>query len=569
LQPIDLILEKLEGVRNGGDHQWIARCPAHDDKHQSLMVSIGEGDRALLKCLANCETSDVVAALGLTVNDLFPSKEEPLPTKVKPLAPTPDYWVDGDKRQRHLVTERYAYVDAKGKPLYVVCRTEDKNFPVWNPVTEHWSLGKTERVLYWLDKVLPAANAGKLVFLVEGEKDVHSLDKIGCLATSTPGGAAAKWLPQYTEALKGAVVVCIPDNDLPGRKHMEKAQEALKAADIKCYILELRGMPEKSDISDVIDAGFKNSSAEVICKALTDEVQVLLDADKPKPHSLSSAELTQRVLADIDRRARGEVKGLPWPREWGQLAHDLGPIESGSFTIIAARPSVGKTLFAQQLQAHLGDKGYRVLFVTRELTAERLGRRHVVREGGDMARLRRGDVEASDQQAIGKYVERQSHWDVWYDFESRNVKEICREAEIVEPDCIIIDYLQRLAYETENEYAAITRIVNEVQDIVIDLNVPLILVSQLRRPIPGKEHLIPSASDTRGSGAVEERATNLVLMHRKWETKKDDTGRTIATHPMKEGSFIIAKNADGPSGRIIPVLFKGDQMQVIELTDER
>jgi replicative DNA helicase len=226
-------------------------------------------------------------------------------------------------------------------------------------------------------------------------------------------------------------------------------------------------------------------------------------------------------------------------------------------------------MMAQQLQAHLCDNGYRVLFVTRELTAERLGRRHIVREGGDMIRLRKGNIDLVDQQAIDQYVRRQEKWDVWYDFESRDVGAILKEAEIVEPDCIIIDYLQRLAYDTESEYAAITRIVNDVQDVSISLNVPLVLVSQLRRPMPGKEHIAPVSSDTRGSGAVEERATNLVLMHRKWETKKDENGRTVSTRPMKEGSFIIAKNADGPSGSIIPVIFRGERMQVIELSDER
>jgi replicative DNA helicase len=348
---------------------------------------------------------------------------------------------------------------------------------------------------------------------------------------------------------------------------MEKAQEALRAGGVRCYTYDVRGLPEKGDISDAILAGLKNYTPEAVRNSLMDAVRVILDADKPKPRSLSSAELTDRVLIDITRRMSGEIKGLPWPGAWTKLGRDLGPIEPGSFTIIAARPSVGKTMMAQQLQAHLGDKGYRVLFVTRELTAERLGRRHIVREGGDMVRLRDGDLQVEDQRAIDTYVDRQKKWDVWYDFESRGVDDIFKEAAILEPDCIIIDYLQRLAYDTENEYAAITRIVNEVQDVVIDLNVPVILVSQLRRPMPGKEHVAPSSSDTRGSGAVEERATNLVLLHRKWETTKDDNGRTVASRPTKEGLFIIAKNADGPSGGAIPVLFKGDRMQVFERED--
>jgi hypothetical protein len=55
-------------------------------------------------------------------------------------------------------------------------------------------------------------------------------------------------------------------------------------------------------------------------------------------------------------------------------------------------------------------------------------------------------------------------------------------------------------------------------------------------------------------------------MHRKWETKKDDNGREVSSRPTNEGLFIIAKNADGPSGTAIRVIYKGDRMKVYEET---
>lgn len=54
---------------------WIARCPAHDDRRPSLTVSQGRNGRALLKCWAGCPTAAVVHALGLDWRDLF---EQPL-----------------------------------------------------------------------------------------------------------------------------------------------------------------------------------------------------------------------------------------------------------------------------------------------------------------------------------------------------------------------------------------------------------------------------------------------------------------------------------------------------------
>lgn len=51
-----------------------ARCPAHDDRSPSLSLSPGDGGRALVNCHAGCQTEHVLAAIGLTLADLFTSK---------------------------------------------------------------------------------------------------------------------------------------------------------------------------------------------------------------------------------------------------------------------------------------------------------------------------------------------------------------------------------------------------------------------------------------------------------------------------------------------------------------
>src|SRR5829696_2226959 len=70
MMPLDLVLDRLEGVSQWGE-AYQALCPAHDDREPSLSVAEGEDGRALLKCFAGCETKDVVAALGLDMKDLF------------------------------------------------------------------------------------------------------------------------------------------------------------------------------------------------------------------------------------------------------------------------------------------------------------------------------------------------------------------------------------------------------------------------------------------------------------------------------------------------------------------
>ncbi|MBI4468897.1 MAG: DUF3987 domain-containing protein [Acidobacteria bacterium] len=68
---VDTILNRLEGVKESASG-WRALCPAHEDRNPSLSLRVGGGGRLLLKCHAQCSLESVVAALGLTVNDLFP-----------------------------------------------------------------------------------------------------------------------------------------------------------------------------------------------------------------------------------------------------------------------------------------------------------------------------------------------------------------------------------------------------------------------------------------------------------------------------------------------------------------
>ena len=66
------VLGRLEHV-TGGKGKWMACCPAHQDKSPSLAINEAD-DRILVHCFAGCKTSDVIAALGLTVSDLFYNK---------------------------------------------------------------------------------------------------------------------------------------------------------------------------------------------------------------------------------------------------------------------------------------------------------------------------------------------------------------------------------------------------------------------------------------------------------------------------------------------------------------
>ncbi len=90
-RPIDKLLDRLDKVKETGPGRWVACCPAHQDKHPSLSVRETSDGTLLVKCWSGCGAADVVAAVGLTLADLFPDR----PDNRLPLRPR-ERWVPGD-----------------------------------------------------------------------------------------------------------------------------------------------------------------------------------------------------------------------------------------------------------------------------------------------------------------------------------------------------------------------------------------------------------------------------------------------------------------------------------------
>lgn len=72
---IDNLLSKLEKVTPKGTGKWVARCPAHGDKSPSMAISRTNDDRILIHCFGGCSSQEILQAVGLTFNDLFPLKQ--------------------------------------------------------------------------------------------------------------------------------------------------------------------------------------------------------------------------------------------------------------------------------------------------------------------------------------------------------------------------------------------------------------------------------------------------------------------------------------------------------------
>jgi hypothetical protein len=72
---IEKLLSRLQKVRRSGNDQWMACCPAHDDRSPSLSIKDAGNGRILVNCLAGCGALDVLGAIGMDFSDVMPEKQ--------------------------------------------------------------------------------------------------------------------------------------------------------------------------------------------------------------------------------------------------------------------------------------------------------------------------------------------------------------------------------------------------------------------------------------------------------------------------------------------------------------
>jgi hypothetical protein len=236
--PMQTVIGRLEQSgkqpRQHGN-QYQARCPAHNDNNPSLSIAPGtEPDQVLLHCHAGCSIEDITAAIGLEPKDLYAPK-----TRTGELTEI----------------EHYTYTDAAGLNTMRVHRFHPKTFRQshWNGTTWQWGAKHIPPTLYRLPKVAEAIETGDTIYLVEGERDVHTLEELGHTATTNAGGAG-KFKPEHAQQLVGAAkVIIIADDDPPGHKHAEQAAAEINWAGIQYTIVTCA--TGCKDISDHLAAG--------------------------------------------------------------------------------------------------------------------------------------------------------------------------------------------------------------------------------------------------------------------------------------------------------------------------
>lgn len=284
--PLDNVLQHLRVKSHRGDKAE-CYCPAHEDRKPSLSVTRGKEQPVIMTCRAGCSTVAVLKAIGLSMADLMGDTEH--------------------------VAAVYTYTDAVGQPLYQVERWVPKTFRPRLLDGRYTRPRPAEEVLYRLPDVLKAKANGEPVYLAEGERDCETAREFGLVATTAMSGASQPWLPQFSEALAGADVVVVADNDVGGRKRARRIQE-----EIEPYARTARVVVARygNDITDHLLAGYAPG---------------LLD---PLP---AETGLTRYTFANV------VAQPMTWVWEnW---------IPAGMFTLIEGDPGEGKSALTADLAA--------------------------------------------------------------------------------------------------------------------------------------------------------------------------------------------------------------------------
>ena len=393
------------------------------------------------------------------------------------------YWSrNGNSREPLAV---YSYTDEDDRPLFEVCRFDGKDFRQRKPSGE-WGIKGVRRVLYRLPRVVEAASRGGTVYVAEGEKDVHAIERVGAVATCNPMGAG-KWRDEYAEALRGAHVVVIADRDEAGYAH---ARDVLKSVSSFAASVEVYKPKSGKDASDHFAAGHS-----------LDFVEVNLSAEsEPATETPDYGAAASTVKADVPPEI---VDMIAAAREASQpIEFPCDPIAARGFvTVLAGQRSALKSWLATA-----------ILYAVHRSDEPEDGR-YVV----DM-RCRKGralyvDLEGGRRLMVDRFKLAGIPLDGFVVAEALDLHLPSGQARLrrlltyVRPTIAVLDSLRRLAPKMrENESDDTAQVMTILAQLSREFDCAVVVIHH-RSTKPG-------APDMRGSSAIEDQADLAFVLER-------------------------------------------------------
>lgn len=248
----DLLREMGEPTRyQGGALRTRGLCHGGDSPN-TVAIRRGNNGGVVIHCHKCQGNVDFLAAIGWTEADLF---DEPLPERDR-TRPADDMWIPCKERDHRRVAQ-YIYRDENRITIHGVTRCDHKCFAQWRPDPStksgrRWSLNDKDgnrlvrTVPYLLPELLAGKEADRVIWIAEGERDVHALVDHGLIATCNAAGAG-RWTPDHAQFLEGADITIVADRDEPGQKHAVQVVDTLRGLARSVYVVQARTGKDAAD----------------------------------------------------------------------------------------------------------------------------------------------------------------------------------------------------------------------------------------------------------------------------------------------------------------------------------
>lgn len=270
--------------------------------------------------------------------------------------------------------------------------------------------------------------------------------------------------------------------------------------------------------------------------------------DKAVCYRELSLEASERY--DTLYKQKGAITGIA--SGYYTLDLTLCGFQAGDLSIIAARPSQGKTAMALNIASYVASKGLPVAFFSLEMSKSQLFDRQIASGSGvNLQKFRTGKFESYDWEKINQAQEKAYSLPIYIDDTAAlHYQEIRRRAWGLKKrygiGLVIIDHLQLIRGDREatrdREIGSITA---ALKAMAKELCIPVILLSQLNRQLEARPNPYkrPRLSDLRDSGNIEQDADVIMFLYRPvvYEDREDFPGHS---------ELNIAKHRNGPTGMV-------------------
>lgn len=338
------------------------------------------------------------------------------------------------------------------------------------------------------------------------------------------------------------------------------AQDLLTTANIDQHIELIR---EKAALRCLIDiclrtaqdcyAG-KKGSEELIARAADEIHRIAMGSARGQVVHIKEAVADAYKQISDAFNAQGGLLGLS--TGFPLMDRMLSGLQGTQLIVIAGRPGMGKTSFAMNIVEHASAKENATCLVfSMEMSAAQLGGRLLCSDSKvDMQLTRTGRMEKQHFDQMTESIRRISAWPIYVD-DSANitVSEMTAKARRLQRTSglhmIVIDYLQLMnsaERKVENRNQEISQITRSLKIMAKELNVPVLLLSQLSRASERSDAgKYPKLSELRESGAIEQDADVVIFLQREDYYPENRTEENEG-----KATILIAKQRNGPTGPI-------------------